>query len=206
MYKITDQPGRKLAKYLVDLEATRAFAKARGEDKRAQEIDDWFARFEAMLQTVFDAPSLKLDFNINTFQFTFHMENREPFDFHTLARGYAAIFDIIGDLIIRMGTENHYNLEGFVLIDEIETHLHVDLQKKIIPILMQLFPRLQFILTTHSPFILNSVPQSVVYDLETHTFVENGLTNLPYDGIIEGYFHADLLSQELRQKFKKLYQ
>ena len=59
--------------------------------------------------------------------------------------GYAAVFDIIGDLIMRMESKHRYDLEGLVLIDEIETHLHVDLQKKIVPILTQLFPNIQFV-------------------------------------------------------------
>ncbi len=68
-----------------------------------------------------------------------------PFDFTTLSMGYAAVFDIIGDLIMRMESKRRYDLEGLVLIDEIETHLHVDLQKKIVPILTQLFPNIQFV-------------------------------------------------------------
>jgi len=66
-----------------------------------------------------------------------------------------------------------------------------------------LFPNVQFILTTHSPFILNSVPNSIVYDLEKHLLVENGLTNLPYDGIIESYFDTDTFSSKLREKFER---
>ena len=120
-----------------------------------------------------------------------------------MSMGYAAVFDIIGDLIMRMEAKRRYDLEGLVLIDEIETHLHVELQKKIVPILMELFPNIQFVLTTHSPFILNSTPNAVVYDLENATLVTDGLTNLPYEGIVEGYFRADLLSQELRQKFEE---
>lgn len=110
-------------------------------------------------------------------------------------------FDIIGDLIMRMESKHRYDLEGLVLIDEIETHLHVDLQKKIVPILTQLFPNIQFILTTHSPFVLNSTANAVVYDLEKKLLVKDGLTDLPYEGVVEGYFDTDLLSAELRQKF-----
>ena len=94
-------------------------------------------------------------------------------------------------------------MEGIVLIDEIETHLHVALQKEIVPILTELFPNIQFVLTTHSPFILNSTPNAVIYDLEKNLLVPDGLVNLPYEGIIEGYFDADLLSQKLRQKFQE---
>ena len=51
--------------------------------------------------------------------------------------------------------------------------------------------------------MLNSTPNAVVYDLEKKLLVEDGLTNLPYEGVIEGYFDTDLLSQTLREKFEQ---
>lgn len=202
IYSIQDSPGRELVKYMVNLKATQAFSK---DHTRIQGIESWFNRFQNTLRTIFNDPSLELRFNEETFQFSIQTEGREPFDFNTMSMGYASIFDIIGDLMMRMETKSkgNYDLEGVVLIDEIETHLHVDLQKKIVPILTQLFPNLQFILTTHSPFILNSTQNAVVYDLETHQLVRDGLVNLPYEGIVEGYFGVDLLSQELKEKFEK---
>ena len=185
----------------MNLKTTEAFAQTSGNTQRAAEIKNWFFRFEEILRSIYDDNSLTLDFNIDTFKFTIHQKNREPFDFNTMSMGYAAVFDIIGDLIMRMEAQRRYDIEGLVLIDEIESHLHVELQKKIVPILMKLFPNIQFILTTHSPFILNSTPNAVVYDLENSTLVKDGLTNLPYEGIVEGYFGVDLLSQELRKKF-----
>ena len=44
---------------------------------------------------------------------------------------------------------------------------------------------------------------AVIYDLENKTLVKSGLKNLPYEGIVEGYFKADILSEELREKFEK---
>ena len=75
------------------------------------------------------------------------------------------------------------------MIDEIEAHLHLELQKKIMPILTGIFPNIQFIVTTHSPFILNSIENTVIYDLANHMLVNTpeGLSNIPYDGIVEGY-------------------
>ena len=64
-----------------------------------------------------------------------------------------------------------------------------------------MFPNIQFIVTSHSPFILNSIRNAVIYDLENHLLVENGLDNVPYDGIVEGYFGADKLSDMLKEKF-----
>jgi len=91
----------------------------------------------------------------------------------------------------------------FVLIDEIETHLHLELQRMVFPILTELFPKIQFIVSSHSPFILSSLKNAVIYDLEKGMLVENGLGGFPYEGIVEGYFHADRLSAELSSKFQE---
>ena len=41
----------------------------------------------------------------------------------------------------------------------------------------------------------------MIYDLEKHLLVEQGLSDVPYSGIVESYFKADELSDELRDKF-----
>ena len=58
-------------------------------------------------------------------------------------------------------------------------------------------------MTTHSPFVLNSLDDIVIYDLEQHLLVENGLSDIPYDGIVEGYFNASILSDKLKEKFER---
>lgn len=201
VYSLKDHPSQQLVKYLVNLKTTEAFAKTNGNEARAAEIHAWFDRFQNVLRSIYSDDTLELKFDIETFAFTICQAGHDPFDFTTLSMGYAAVFDIIGDLIMRMESKRRYDLEGLVLIDEIETHLHVDLQKKIVPILTQLFPNIQFVLTTHSPFILNSTANAVVYDLEKKLLVKDGLTDLPYEGVVEGFFDTDLLSAELRQKF-----
>ncbi len=72
--------------------------------------------------------------------------------------------------------------------DELETHLHLDLQKKIFLFLTRFFPKIQFIVTTHSPFVLNSAENAVVYDLENRIEVPKGLQNATYSSIVERYF------------------
>ena len=49
---------------------------------------------------------------------------------------------------------NLNEIKGVVIIDEIELHLHSDLQRKVLPSLIKLFPQIQFIITTHSPLFL----------------------------------------------------
>ena len=203
-YSIAENPGTKFTKYLVDVKATQAFTKNK---EKTEKIDKWFQAFEDILRRIFNDKNLQLKFDDETFQFSICGTDRDPFDFNTMSSGYSAVFDIINDLIIRMeaksGLRTEFDMEGVVLVDEIETHLHLELQKEILPILTKLFPNIQFVITTHSPFILSSVDNAVIYDLENKTLVKSGLKNLPYEGIVEGYFKADILSEELREKFEK---
>ena len=202
-YEMTDRPSKNLTKYLVDLKFTRLISLSQNNTDRAIQIDEWFTRFEDTLRRIYGDSSLKLDFDSDTFQFSILIDGREPFDFNTMSMGYAAVFDIVADLMMRMESQRRYDLEGIVLIDEIETHLHVELQKQIVPILTELFPNIQFILTTHSPFILNSAPNAVIYDLENRILVEEGMENLSYEGILDGYFEVDRFSQKLRKAFEE---
>ena len=55
---------------------------------------------------------------------------------------------------------------GFVVtIDEPENHLHPAMQRGVLPALMKAFPNVQFIVATHSPFIVTSAPDAAVYAL-----------------------------------------
>ena len=45
------------------------------------------------------------------------------------------------------------NVQGIVLIDEVDKHLHIKLQREILPKLFNLFPNVQFIVSSHSPFL-----------------------------------------------------
>lgn len=173
-YAITDHPGKEFVKYLLDLKSTAAMAEVAGKQKRAAEIKQWFVNFDSILQQIFDNPKVHLDFNIDTYEFSIIEPGKGPFSFDTLSRGYAAILDIVTDLMMRMEQKagKNYDLPGIVLIDEVETHLHLALQKKIMPMLTTLFPNIQFIVTTHSPFVLNSIENVVIYDLENHSYPE----------------------------------
>lgn len=202
-YALGETPGTKLVKYMVSLKATQAFALQKKDNVRAEEIENWFSAFEGILKKVFNDPTLILDFNIENFEFHILQKGREPFDFNTMSSGYSAVFDIINDLIMRMGGNPAAKKEGIVLIDEIDTHLHLELQRTILPFLTELFPNIQFIVSTHSPFILNSIENAVIFDLETRKIVENGLANYPYNGIVESFFNTDSLSADLRAKFDR---
>ena len=206
-YSIKETPRQDFVKYLLDLKMTQALAVTGGKKEKADQIAAWFQNFDNLLKRIFDDDSVELVFDEETFQFTIHMEGRDPFDFNELSSGYAAVLDIVVDLIIRMESQTErrfdFSVAGIVLIDEIETHLHLELQGKILDLLTSIFPYIQFILSTHSPFIINSVDNAVIYDLEKNLLVENGLSDVPYAGIVEGYFNSNEMSMLLQKKFNR---
>jgi predicted ATP-binding protein involved in virulence len=206
-YGIGEFPRHEFIKYLLDLKVTESLARNNNKITKAEEIHNWFDKFESLLKQIFDDQSLSLIFDEETFEFHISQQGRELFDFNTLSSGYQAVLDIVLDLIMRMENQTHrtfnFDISGIVLIDEIDTHLHLEMQKNIMPLLTTIFPNIQFVVTTHSPFILNSIENAVIYDLENRTLVENGLQEIPYDGIVEGYFGANTLSNTLNEKFER---
>ena len=206
-YGLKEFPRNEFVKYLLDLKMTEALARNGNKAEKADEIQEWFSNLEKLLKRIFADETVKLEFDEDTFEFHIAQQGREPFDFNTLSSGYQAVLDIVLDIIMRMENYVHhsfdFNIPGIVLIDEIETHLHLELQKNIMPMLTGIFPNIQFIVTSHSPFILNSLENAVIYDLEKNILVENGLDDIPYDGIVEGYFGADKLSNTLKEKFEQ---
>ena len=203
-YKIDTKPAKEFLKYLVDLKTQQSFAITEGEQEDAEKIGSWFKSFENSLQELMNEPDLKLKFDYKNYNFTIIESDKEPYGFNELSDGYSAVLDIVMDLIMRMEKKasRAYDLEGIVLIDEVETHLHIELQKKIMPFLTNLFPNIQFIVTTHSPFVLNSIEDAVIYDLEKQIKVEN-LTGYSYEGIVEGYFNVDQYSKEIKDKIER---
>lgn len=76
------------------------------------------------------------------------------------------IFAMINDTQKYM--EYNKNSDERRLQQYIETHLHLDLQKKIMELLTTVFPNIQFVVSSHSPFILNSLDNVIIYDLENN--------------------------------------
>jgi hypothetical protein len=72
--------------------------------------------------------------------------------------------------------------------------------------LRKIFPKIQFIVTTHSPFVLSSLSNAVICDLEKR-FITTDLSAYSYDALIESYFDSDKYSKEVKEKieiFEKL--
>ena len=86
--------------------------------------------------------------------------------FYQLSAGSKSIIAMIGDMIIRLlgsqSVDKLSDLGGIVLIDEIDIHLHAKWQKELVQTLTRLFPKIQFIASTHSPIPLLGAPKETV--------------------------------------------
>lgn len=183
-----------------------AFAQLKENEKRVSAIGRWFAGIEKIFRDLFEDPDLKLEFDSDNYRFYFVTKGKR-FKFTELSAGYSAALDIISDLIFKMqGTDklvDVYDKEGIVLIDEVETHLHLELQRQILPLLTTVFPNIQFVISTHSPFVLNSVKNAVAYDMERHEVIDD-LTDYSYESLAEGYFGVTTSSVEIETRMERL--
>lgn len=102
----------------------------------------------------------------------------EGASFTQLAAGLKNVIALVGDMIYRLSTRQDVDqladLQGIVIIDEFELHLHPKYQKWLPEKLSELFPHIQFIISTHSPIPLLGVPPDTVI-LHVTRDVEKGI-------------------------------
>ena len=208
-YGIDESAGDILLKYMVHLKTQQAYARNEADQTTANQIQKWFDRFDSALQILLDEESIHIEYDYKKYDFKIRQNGREPFSFNELSDGYSSVIYIVSDLILRMDKNwlledkiSEYDYQGIVLIDELETHLHIELQKKIFPFLTKFFPKIQFIVTTHSPYILNSISNAKAYDLERQVELDN-LSGFSSDDLAEGYFEADAYSDELKNSLNR---
>ncbi len=105
---------------------------------------------------------------------TVDFDKREEQAFSNLSDGQRNMLALVGDLAVKAVRLNHAQLgeetfkqtPGIVLIDEIDLHLHPTWQRVVLENLRTVFPNLQFIATTHSPFIVQTLREGELVMLE----------------------------------------
>lgn len=96
--------------------------------------------------------------------------------FLNLPAGYKRLFFMVLDIAYRsflLSNGTTTDLAGIVIIDEIDLHLHPELEQSVLSRFRKTFPSVQFIISTHSPLVLSGVenkPENIVYSMN----VEDG--------------------------------
>jgi len=157
------------------------------------------------LKNLFEDNSLNIKFKSDTLSFEINQSGKKPYTLQSLSSGFSSIMAIYAELITKVSlySVDPSELTGVVLIDEIDAHLHVSLQKKILSFLTISFPKVQFIVTTHSPFVVSSVEDAVIYDLSSNKQIDD-LSMYSYESILEGLFDVLPVSNNMQEKISYL--
>lgn len=126
-----------------------------------------------------------------------------------LSAGELSLISIFGEILHQ--ADNNYNniqlnnINGIVLIDEVDKHLHITLQKEILPKLFGLFPNIQFIVSSHSPFLNMGLADTMVERSQIIDLDNNGITCSPTNNDLYKEVY-DMMIGENNQFAKKYYQ
>ena len=94
------------------------------------------------------------------------------------------------------------NTPGIVVIDEIDLSLHPTWQRKIIGILKELFPKIQFICATHSPFIIQSLKEGELITLDRR--LESEYSGESIEDIAEDVMGVEMVQYSIKKR--KMYE
>ena len=111
-----------------------------------------------------------------------------------LSTGFISIIKIFQEIVAGYGGWSNENdlsqVDGIVFIDEIEPHLHISWQTKIINILKEFFPKTTFYITTHSPLVLAGLQDGEAYEL----YQEDKIVKTKKIENIDNYFLSDIVN------------
>lgn len=178
------------------------------EDAISEKYYKIFEDIEKDLKLIFDDETTSLSFDdFNNRVLVLQKNENISFGFDELPSGFKSIFKIYSNLLFKSKLIKTIksNLNGIVIIDEIDSHLHISLQKRVLPFFIKAFPNIQFIVSTHSPFVITSTNNdTVVYDISSGEFFEEDLSQYSYESVIKGLFHVNPISSETKKSIETL--
>lgn len=132
------------------------------------ELDTVYLAMEKCLTNLSGYSDVKIRYNMGTQELEVYYSEQDKqrmrIPLNQLSDGYKGMISLVADIAYRMatlnpqlGTEVLSKGDGVVLIDEVDLHLHPAWQQKVIDNLMNIFPKVQFIVSTHAPAIISSV-------------------------------------------------
>lgn len=131
-------------------------------------LDAVFSAMEKCYSQITGSNDVKMQYNMGTKEldvtFSDADDNRMRIPINQLSDGYKCTISLVADIAYRMAVLNPQLLQdvcskthGVVLIDEVDLHLHPSWQQRILNDLTTIFPKVQFIVTTHAPAVLNTI-------------------------------------------------
>ena len=148
------------------------------EKKNGKKAAKFAASLKALESAIASVTGWSVSFEMETDPFNLVVRTKDQeLDFDVLPDGLRSLTSWMGDLLMRVDSLRWQDdLPAFeknliLFLDEIEVHLHPAWQRKVLPVVQKLFKNSQIFLSTHSPFVVNSVDGAWVYELD---FKETG--------------------------------
>ncbi|EPY4927159.1 AAA family ATPase [Klebsiella variicola] len=197
--------GTYFERYIVTLWNYALVSKGVGKDDDSERVFKIIDSINKDLKALFEDDSIRMDFDLDKLKIFLLQDNKKPFGLDQLSSGFSSILAIYTDLLIKAELDkiNKHEMKGIVLIDEIDAHLHVTLQKKVFSFFASSFPNMQFIVSTHSPFVIQSVSDAIVFNLSTLDAMGD-LSLYSYSSIIKGMLGEDVSSDKLNSLVREL--
>ena len=123
------------------------------------ELKEHFLGFQLVLKKILPKTLGFKEISIRNYEIVL-ITNSGDFMLDAVSGGVSAIIDLAWQIYIYTNRDDEFMT---VLIDEVENHLHPNMQRSILPDLLSAFPNIQFIVSTHSPLVVGSVKNSNVY-------------------------------------------
>ena len=195
--------------------------KYQNQENGLGDIPELIAVYSAMEQCynrITGRDDTKIQYNISTNEldvsYTEDAGERMRIPLNQLSDGYKSTISLVADIAYRMAVLNPQLLEnvltetdGIVLIDEIDLHLHPAWQQRILGDLTFIFPKVQFIVTTHAPEVINSVPRENVIVIEKHRAIPAPAETYGKDanGVLRTIMQVQERPESVMMRFQKFY-
>ncbi len=160
---------------------------------------------------------VKIQYNLNTKELDVYYtigKNRMKLPLSQFSDGYKGTIGLVADIAYRMAVLNPQLLdrvleetEGVVMIDEVDLHLHPAWQQRVLGDLQTIFPKVQFIVTTHAPAVIQSIHSENIRILEDNKVIttENEVYGKDIRSLVQQIMGVSGRPPEVEKKFKKFY-
>lgn len=170
-------------------------------------------------QRISGASDVALSFDLDTHRLMLEYRNsmgeKVKYALNEMSDGYKNTMSMIGDIAYRMAVLNPQlgenvlcNTPGIVLIDEIDLHLHPEWQQTILSDLQEIFPKVQFVITSHAPAVIHSVRRENVRILDNGNVYEPSEQTYGRDAnsILREVMQVGERPENIQQLLKEFYQ
>ena len=182
------------------------------------ELEAVYAAMEKCYHLMTGSDDAKIQYNMGTTELDIsyidETGKRMRIPISQLSDGYKGTISLVADIAYRMAVLNPQCLgnvcdetDGIILIDEVDLHLHPAWQQRILGDLTSIFPKVQFIVTTHAPEVINSVQRENVIVIENNQAVSAPAETYGKDanGILRCIMRVKERPQIIIEKFELFY-